>query len=169
MAGRTSRNKGARGEREVVTLLQEIVDEVYAEENRKREEWRSLHGRDMVGENLAVPVLKRNYSQRFAAKQYDVEGLDWLALEVKRVENLSGLGSWWTQCRTATRKGQTSVLFYRQNHGRWKIRMRVWVRAGVPIADRQGYHGKSTHVGMTVDTDIDSFLVWFRERLKSEL
>jgi hypothetical protein len=139
MAGRMSRNKGANGEREVIGLLQPVVDRVCAECGQVQ------------------LVLKRNYSQRFAAKQYDVEGVPWMALEVKRVENQSGVGSWWRQTLAATRPGQVPVLFYRQNHRPWMVRTRLPVVAG----------GR-TVVRCTVTMDVTSFLVWFEYRLKSD-
>lgn len=139
MAGRMSRNKGANGEREVIRLLQPVVSKVCAACGK------------------VELVLKRNYTQRFASKQYDVEGVPWMALEVKRVENSSGLGSWWRQCLAATREGQTPVLFWRQNHGVWKVRMRTVVLAG------------RKRVRATVDVSVETFLVWFEQRLLDEM
>lgn len=140
--GRMARNKGYRGEREVIAILQPVVTKV-------------------CGECSTVElILKRNLHQRFAAKQYDLEGIPWMALEVKRVENQSGIGSWWRQCCAATRPGQTSVLFYRQNNAPWRVRFRTWVRVG----------GKgSPHVKATVTTDLPAFLVWFENRLRWEM
>lgn len=140
MAGRMSRNKGARGEREVIAILQPIVDSVCEETGQPRFE------------------LRRNPTQRFKGKEYDVIGLPWIALEVKRQENLSGLGSWWKQTLDATRPGQTPVLVYRKNHSPWKVRMKV----PVDIENR-------LNVMCVVDVDWDTFLFWFRQRLKIAL
>tara|TARA_B100000749_G_C18389759_1_gene449700 strand:- start:141 stop:575 length:435 start_codon:yes stop_codon:yes gene_type:complete len=141
MGGRMSREKGARGEREIIALLQPIVTQVCDELNRP------------------VFELRRNPSQRFAAKQYDVIGLPWVALEVKRVENLSGLGSWWKQTLEATNDRQTPVLVYRPNHVAWKVRIRtiVAVVKGGP------------HIRMTMDLDWHTFLTWFKAKLFVEL
>lgn len=143
MGGRMSRNKGARGEREVIAMLQPIVDRVCDHCGKARFE------------------LKRNYSQRFAAKQYDIDGLPWMALEVKRCENLSGLGGWWRQCLAATRDRQTPVLIYRKNNAPWTVRLKVPMRIG----DR----GSKKSLRGTVTIDIQTFLVYFEERLKYEL
>lgn len=141
MGGRMARSKGQRGEREVIALLQPIVDKVCDGCGRVRLE------------------LKRNLHQRFAKKQYDIDGVPWIALEVKRVENLSGIGGWWRQTLDSTREGQTPVLIYRQNHGQWKVRMRVPVRAG----------GKGAPVvKCTVTVDLPTFLVWFEQRMRYE-
>lgn len=144
MGGARSRNKGARGEREVLGMLQPIVDRVCDACGKVRLE------------------IRRNYAQRYAPKQYDLIGIPWLAVEVKRVENLSGLGSWWRQTLAATKDLQTPVLFYRKNHGKWKVKTRVPVRAG-----NKGEG--APHVWATVTMDIDSWLVWFEQRLKHEL
>ena len=67
MAGLMSRNKGKRGEREVVKLLQPVVNEVY----------------ESLG--LEPPLLERNLMQSHKGG-CDLAGLDWLALEVKYQE-----------------------------------------------------------------------------------
>lgn len=85
-----SRNKGARGEREVLKLL---------------------------GEELGV-VLERNLVQTRdgGADCLCVRGF---AIEVKRVEKLSR-PTWWRQaCEQAKRLGLEPMLLYRQNMGRW--------------------------------------------------
>lgn len=139
--GRGSREKGRRGEREIIDLLQPAVDDVC----------------DAVGQPRFQ--LRRNQDQRFAAKQYDVIGLPWLAIEVKRQENLSGIGSWWRQLKAATRDKQVPVLFYRQSHRPWRVRMNVLTAVVIG----------GPYVRMTVDISIDSFLVWFRQKLLAEL
>lgn len=151
MSGRTSRNKGAGGEREAIALLQPAVDEVCYELNVQRFE------------------LIRDSRQRYEKKHYDIFGCPWMALEVKRVENQSGLGSWWEQVCLATAEGQTPVLMYRPNNSPWKIRTRV------PISVVKGgfYEGrgmfKPVRVRMAVDITFPDFLVWFKLKLKAEL
>lgn len=145
--GKSSRKKGDRGEREAIGLLQPVVDEVCVEKGHVRLE------------------LRRNYAQRFAAKEYDVIGCPWIALEVKRVENQSGLAGWWRQVLASCREGQVPVLMYRQNNRRWKVRMLVLVAvAGSVDGARAG-----RFVRMPVDVDIDAFLVWFKQKLLMEL
>lgn len=140
MGGKASRDKGGRGEREAITVLQPIVDK--------------------VTEELGQPqfLLERNTKQRFAPKQYDLIGVPWVALEIKRHESLSGIEGWWRQVQEATNKNQTSVLMYRQNHQKWKFRIRVPVR----VTDNVFVH-------MTVTTDTESFLCWFEQLLRAKL
>ena len=133
------RNKGARGEGEVIAFLQPIVDKVCEENGHPRF------------------ILRRNQDQRFAAKQYDLIGVPWVALEIKRVENQSGIGGWWKQTLAATSENQIPVLIYRQNYRQWKVRMRVQVLA------------VTTPILMTINVDIASFLIWFEQMLKQRL
>lgn len=103
MAGLMSRNKGKRAEREVIKLLQPVVNEVY----------RSL--------GLEPPVLERNLMQAHKGG-CDLVGLDWLALEVKHQEQQQ-VASWWEQCKRQAEPGREPVLFYRKNNVKWKVRM----------------------------------------------
>lgn len=137
-----SRNKGAGGEREVMAHLQPVLDRV------------------CVATKCPQIVLQRNQDQRFAAKQYDIVGIPWMAFEVKRVENQQqhGIETWWEQVKAATRPGQIPVLFYRPNHHPWKVRLRIWVKAG-----------KTRKVKCSVTMDLPTFLVWFEERMLSYL
>jgi len=139
MAGKASRDKGYRGEREALALLQPIVDEVCDELNEVRFE------------------LRRDQRQRFEAKHYDLVGIPWLAIEVKRRENIGQINTWWRQTLAATREGQTAVLMYRPNNTAWQVRMRVPILAG------------DTRILATVTVGFETFKVWFREKLKSHL
>lgn len=102
MGGKMSRDKGQRGEREVIKLLQPIVDEVYTK-------W-----------NMEPPSLERNLMQSHKGG-CDLAGLGWLALEVKHQES-SNLKSWWEQTKSQA-NGREPILIHRKNHGRWRIRM----------------------------------------------
>lgn len=174
MGGNFSRNKGQRGEREVIKLLQPTVSKVYMEAG-----FPSLE-------------LTRNLSQSQNGG-FDIAGLDWLALEVKyqETENVKG---WWEQaCRQAgvdhlgmplAEKGEETlvsgrlrvidderktssgvgrimirspVLFYRSNGKSWKIR----------IIGR--LFGKKSQFRTPVDVNIFQFLAWFELRLREEL
>lgn len=100
MSGKMSRNKGANGELEFLKLLQPVVDAVLG-----------------VGE----VVLARNLMQTRDGG-FDIAGLTWMALEVKRQEALS-LGVWWEQTMQQASGGRLPILAYRQNNKKWKVRM----------------------------------------------
>ena len=101
MGGKSSLDKGKRGEREVVKLLQPVVDEVYG--SRK----------------LQPPKIQRNTLQSDSGG-YDLTGIAFLALEVKFCEQLS-INNWWLQTVAQTKYGQDPVLFYRQSRRPWKV------------------------------------------------
>ena len=101
------RNKGKNGEREAIALLQPIVDSVYGD---------------------GVIELARNLTQTRGGG-CDIEGLDWLALEVKRRESAFSL-SWWQQTVHQAGPGQTPILMWRRNHQPWRFRVRTPVVTG---------------------------------------
>ena len=103
MAKINVRQKGQRAEREVIRLLQPIVDKVYRE----------------VGK--APPLLERNQMQTHRGG-YDIVGLEWLAPEIKHQERLQ-VDDWWHQCIMQTRAGQIPVLMYKQNNIKWRVRV----------------------------------------------
>ena len=104
MGGLSSMNKGKRGEREINTMLNPVVNRVYSERG------------------LAPPILQRNTMQSHMGG-YDIVGLDWLAIEVKFQETLH-LAKWWQQTIDQAEANQTPVLFYRQSRKKWRVRMR---------------------------------------------
>lgn len=135
MGGLRSRNKGKRGERQVIDLLQPVVNQIY-----------EAHG-------LEPPTLQRNTLQSDFGG-FDITGLEWLALEVKRQEQLN-VAAWWEQtCRQA--RNCEPVLFYRRNNGAWTVVMYGYLFAALPIT-------------AVVRVDVDTFLRWFRARLSYEL
>lgn len=95
--GAMQRTKGAVGEREFASVLQEEVDKFT----------RGI-------------TMRRNLEQTQCGG-FDIVGLPWLALEVKRQETLH-LGQWWQQC-LAQAGGRVPVLAYRQNRMPWRVRM----------------------------------------------
>lgn len=103
MGGKFSRDKGKRGEREIVDLLQPVVNEVY-----------ELHG-------LEPPKLKRNTLQSDGGGS-DIAGLLWAAIEVKYHSEIS-LGAWWAQTIAQAGPDQEPILFYRRNNIPWKVKM----------------------------------------------
>jgi hypothetical protein len=105
MSGLKSRRKGRLGEREIIDLLQPIVDEVYSTVD------------------IPAPKLQRNSLQSDGGG-CDIVGLDWIAPEVKRCETL-GVSKWWLQCVRQAGTTKEPVLFYRQNSGAWRVQMRA--------------------------------------------
>ena len=103
-----SRSKGQRAEREVVKILQPVIDELSRETG------------------VSTPQLQRNTIQSDKGG-FDLVGLDWLALEVKHCETFQ-LEKWWDQTLRQA-KGKVPVLFYRRNQISFRVRMRgtVWV------------------------------------------
>lgn len=136
MGGSMSRSKGQRGEREVIGLLQPVVIKVYG----------SL--------GLEPPKLERNLMQT-ARGGYDILGLEWLALEVKRHETLA-VESWWQQCLRQARQDQDPVLLYRKNRCPWRVRM-------------YGYLLPGGGLPLPVDIALDGFLSYVQGRLEREL
>jgi len=116
--GKMARDKGARGEREVIDMLQPMVDAAY-----------QAAGKD-------PPQLKRTSSMQADGGGCDVHGLPWLALEVKRCETLA-LDAWWRQCCDQAQLGQLAVLVYRQNKRKWSVRclLQIAVTNTFVIAD----------------------------------
>lgn len=104
MSGLRSRNKGKRGEREVVALLQPVVNEVY-----------EIH-------DLEPVKLKRNTLQSDSGGS-DIAGLPWLAIEVKFHSNNISLNPWWAQTVAQAEQGEEPVLFYRRNNVPWRVKM----------------------------------------------
>lgn len=96
-----SRAKGQRGEREVIDLLQPIVDEVTYDLGRKS------------------MLLQRNTIQSDRGG-YDIVGLPWFAPEVKWCE-VKNVKLWWEQARKQAKEGQIPVLFYKSNHEPWRV------------------------------------------------
>jgi len=103
MACNFSQQKGKRGEREVVQLLQPVVTRVYLDAGKE------------------PPTLQRNTIQSHMGG-FDLVGLDWLAPEVKRCETLN-LNAWTEQCIGQAKVGQVPVLFFKQNNQKWRVMM----------------------------------------------
>ena len=142
MAGNKSRNKGITGEREVIRLLQPIVDKIYVAYDMEE-----------------IPLLERNTLQCNKGGS-DVAGLDWMALEIKRHESLS-LDIWWEQCRLQCKKSQTPILLYRQNGKKWRAQTHATLLFGNDISS--GF--RITRV----DFSIDDFIDWFENKVETML
>lgn len=118
-----------------------------------------------VCEELGVTPLKiaRNQMQTAGKHrdvgQSDIVGLEWLSIEVKRVENdlPSGIKAWWEQCRSQARIDQHPVLFHRMNEREWSIRTYVLTSVG------------DKRIKLPVDMTWSIFRVWLREMIKHEV
>lgn len=139
--GSMSRSKGQRGEREIIDLLQRVVNEVYAE-----------HGEEVV---KFSGLLQRNTLQSDLGG-VDIVGLPWFAPEVKRCQTLS-IARWWEQTTRQAGVRREPVLFYRRNQEQWQVMMvgsvgTVRMRISVPVI-----------------VPMSAFMRWFRVRLHEEL
>ena len=133
MSGAFSKQKGKRGEREVVILLQPIVNKVFE------------------ARGLEIPTLYRNQNQSFQGG-YDIDGIDWIALEVKRQETLQ-VNKWWEQTIKQASPEQVPVLVYRQNQQKWKVMMYGYLDCG------------EQRVKTPVTITLEAFLVYFEVRM----
>lgn len=100
MGGLTSRNKGKRGEREVVQLLQAVIDAIQTPSEK--------------------PRLQRNTLQSDGGGM-DIVGLEGFALEVKYQETLN-LEAWWRQTVDQAKGRLVPVLVYRKSRTPWRVR-----------------------------------------------
>ncbi len=106
MGGLSSLQKGKRAEREIVKLLQPVLDKVTDE---------------LEMEEI---LIQRNTLQSHKGG-YDLVGVDWMAPEVKMHENFN-LKSWWRQTVEQCKAGQEAILFYRKSRVKWRVRMRMY-------------------------------------------
>lgn len=128
------RQKGQRGEREVVDLLQDIVDEVRA---RYR---------------LEPIVLQRNALQAHLGGA-DLHGLDGFSVEVK-FQEIPYSPAWWRQAVAQSEKTKgVPILFYRMSRQPWTVMMRVYVNTP----------GDRDQVEMDVTITLADFTEWFKE------
>jgi hypothetical protein len=148
MAQINSRKKGQRGEREVIELLQPIVDKVCQLTSHPR------------------IVLERNLMQA-SLGGFDITGLDWFGIEVKNCATLS-LDKWWeqtcAQARAHAHKRRNlkcePVLFYKIPRRAWRVMLYVYLPT--PSSRRHGHW-------TTAQIEVDAFLAYFNDRLEAEL
>ena len=138
-SGKMSRDKGQRGEREVIELLRPVVSEAYAKAG------------------LPEPQLKRNLMQSREGG-HDIVGLEWLALEVKRQETLN-VNAWWKQAVQQAERagGMVPVLLYRQNTKLWKVQLHLMIPSGRTLVKCVG------------TVELNAFLVWLGVELGRRL
>lgn len=132
------RAKGQTGEREVVHLLNAIIERVL-----DSQEWPE----DVV--NLSRMCIQRNQNQS-AVGGSDLNGVFGLGVEIKRQENIQ-IDKWWQQCTSqAARNNEHPVLLYRKNHQPWRC---VTLGHAPLPGGRMG--------SMRVQFEEDSFTTWF--------
>ena len=95
--GKMSRNKGARGEREIVAAFADRGVELHRTPNSGAFSWHE----SMPG---------------------DVQGLDGFHIEVKRAERIM-LTKWLEQAEDDCPEGDTPLLIYRSNGQPWRVVM----------------------------------------------
>lgn len=134
------RQKGAKGERDLATDLNEIVHEILTRAGYPAPE---------------KPTVQRNQNQS-AVGGKDLTGTFGLAIEVKRQEQLS-INSWWKQCEaSADRLNEFPVLIYRQNGKPWRVVLYLWGQ--LP----QAKFSNPAAIKMRAEIDYESFKSWFR-------
>lgn len=138
MSGLMAKRKGANAEREVCSILQPIVTKVYA------------------SKGLEPPVMERNLMQSRNGG-FDIVGIGWLALEIKRHETLQ-INQWWDQTKRQAKQGQLPVLLYRQNRVKWRCMM-FGLLAIAP----------DKRIKCPVDVSLEAFLIFFETKLVHQL
>lgn len=127
-----SRAKGQRGERQVIDLLQPIVDRVHAQHS------------------LSPVLLQRNTLQAHMGGE-DIANLHGFSVEVKFCETIT-LKQWWEQClRQAKARQAHPVLFYRKSKQKWAVKTNCFCET-----PKSGYK-----VSAAVEMTIEDFLTWF--------
>ena len=134
--GAASRNKGAKSEREAARLIQG---------------WLNAAG-------IAGADMRRNVDQA-PSGGFDLLGLPWLAVEVKRVESALQ-GQWWRQAvAQGEREGRKPVLMYRRNRQPWRFR----TTAAVIVGDN------SERVTVDIDLDAEQARKWLLAEVAANL
>lgn len=132
------RQKGANGERQLATQLNDIVNALLLK-----------HGIPLPDK----PIIQRNQNQT-AVGGNDLSNVFGLGIEVKRQENLN-IEAWWRQCvQSSERNRDFPVLVYRQNKSAWRVVMFVWVQLPAGAGD--------SACQIRGEIKWESFLSWFR-------
>lgn len=121
-----SRIKGQDAEREVIRIILPVV--------------RGVLGPDAV--------LSRNLEQ-YQRGGHDIVGIDWLALEVKRQEELQ-IEAWWRQTLAQASSTMVPVLAFRQSRKPWRVMMCGYLREEVQCR---------------VEVTMDDFLLYLKHEL----
>lgn len=137
--GKMSRNKGKRGEREVLELLRAVIDAVYGDCGQE------------------APQLKRNTLQSDSGGD-DIHGVPHLSVEVKFCE-VFNLDMWWNQTLAQAQASKAiPVLFYRKSRVKWRVR--AWGTA---------LYALDVPLQAVVDMACEDFLAWYKALLRQKL
>jgi hypothetical protein len=147
MARINSRAKGQTGEREIATMLNDIVERILNER----------------GQSLDKPLIQRNQNQS-AVGGDDLSNTFDFSIEIKRHEKETPkeVEKWWAQCvKSASEQQKTPVLMYRKNRRPWQVRMpgMVYTSDGVRCFESYGI------VEGTIETFCELFEKVARHRL----
>ena len=104
-----------------------------------------------------ILTLKRNLMQS-AEGGYDLIGLSFLALEVKRQEILS-LPAWWRQTTKQAACGQSPVLWFKQSRKPWRVILPVDI--GLPPKPLTKDLLKS-------EVTIERYFKWLKGKIENE-
>ena len=143
-----SRSKGARAERQIVKIFQEVIDSVYDQHS-----------------HIQNPVIERNL-QQFISGGFDLTGLDWLAVEIKHCETFQ-LKKWWEQCTEQAQRKENSpipVLIYKKNRVPWRVRM-----MGANVHRYEHEKGRLSWRPCLMDISIDDFKLWLKDEINHRL
>lgn len=140
------RQKGANGERELATELNEIVNRLLMK-----------HGIPVPEK----PVIQRNQNQT-AVGGNDLSNCFGIGIEAKRQEQLS-VNKWWEQCvKSCAKNREFPVLIYRQNKQAWRVVMHVWIQ--LPPAE-----GNPVAMMVRGEVSWSDFLHWFNNWVDRKL
>jgi hypothetical protein len=144
MTGAFARDKGQRGEREIVARFVAVMERVQKE-----------GGFDASFSE----EVKRNTLQSDRGG-YDVANVPMLAIEVKRAETLQ-LNGWWNQTVNQAKRNEMPVLFYRQNRRPWHC------MTYTAINDNQGNFLKYVVATFSADDFFEAYAIMFARYLET--
>lgn len=134
MAIKSPKQKGSGGEYEVIVLLTSWAAE--------------------VGVRLE---LTRNLLQTREGGA-DIDGVEGMEVEVKRVENLVLSTAWAQVCKACQKTGKHPLLIHRQNRKPWRVRTRI--ESALHIG------GQWKLVPLIVNLDLEDAKRWFQSYIQ---
>lgn len=146
-----ARDKGIRGEREVIDQLQPVVNDCFIFFSKK------------------PPKLQRNTMQADGGGS-DIHGLEFLGIEIKNAAKLE-LAAWWEQCISQTdaaHKNQIPVLIYKRSKGLWRVRMMGYLPS---YNSEDGEPNRLSIVcqSMLCEINFQDFKEWLKRELKARI